>query len=117
MRPPEDDRGAPRQEDAATSVTTNNDRINRYGRRPLVYAPLKCEHLRRATCWKCVGIRRRAQWELEQVAPVHAGPGQGPWTFGLDERQLRAEARRLHSLGWSVDEITVVLAIAPRAAS
>ena len=41
-----------------------------------------------------------------------------PSTFGLDERELRAEARRLYASGWSLADITAVLAVEPvRAAS
>jgi hypothetical protein len=56
--------------------------------------------------------RRRASLELEQLAP-RPKPTPRPCTFGLNERELRAEARRLHATGWSIDDITAVLAVEP----
>jgi hypothetical protein len=34
-------------------------------------------------------------------------------TFGLTEPELRSEARRLYAAGWTVAEITAVLAVEP----
>jgi len=39
----------------------------------------------------------------------------GPSTFGLTEDELALEARRLWLASWSVEEITTVLDIAPKA--
>lgn len=56
--------------------------------------------------------QRRASWELDQLVPRPRAV-YTPCTFGLEEHELRAEARRLYAAGWGVADIVSVLAVEP----
>src|SRR5436309_219942 len=58
--------------------------------------------------------RRRRICRLldEKLADLYPPPAVDPASdFGLNPDELRAEARRLHAAGWSVQEITQRLAV------
>jgi hypothetical protein len=123
VRPPDEERrpaqAAVPQVVATTdsTVTATTASTEPYGRRG-ASGPLSCDHLiaRDRFCVRCVNRRRRVQRELETIAPVHYRRA-APCTYGLDDRQLRTEANRLHGQSWQLDEITQVLAIEPASSS
>jgi hypothetical protein len=64
-----------------------------------------------------VNRKRREFAELKSLLQPANAWADGPWTFGLTDDQLAAEANRPHALGWPVEEITSVLDVSPRVAS
>jgi len=52
------------------------------------------------------GPRDLAVYDPALIWPV---PPAGPCTYGLDEVELAAEARRLHAAGWAAWELAAVL--------
>ncbi|OJY53530.1 hypothetical protein [Pseudonocardia sp. 73-21] len=69
---------------------------------------------RAVAAWRCPalqpgdGLHTRDPWITH---PIHSGP----CTFGLTRLELTTEARRLHALGWTVEEIRAVLDLPTRA--
>lgn len=73
-----------------------------------------------ATVAQALRTRRAASHRCQPLAcgrrdPLDPLGTRGPSTFGLTADDLRAEANRLHELGWPAREVQLRLAIAPRA--
>ena len=75
-------------------------------RRRLIAAG-RCEPLPWRTSFGDSGLRARDPWLPCQR---HGSPS----TFSLAPHEIRAEANRLAALGWDLDEVIAVLAVAPR---
>lgn len=117
MIEPPDERSRPAANGPANESPNNT--VAKYAR-PASGAPYHCPHGRTRFCTQCLGRRRMLAKLLDDAIARLDGPPSDPMPpsdFGLTPEQMRAEASRLFQAGWSVDEITAVLAVpAPAAA-
>jgi hypothetical protein len=106
---PGSDRGRPGEEAPPKPITTNTDRIASQAdsrRSPRRRGPsLLTFQGRLARC-------RRISRELDNLLEVDIASVK-PSTFSLTLAEIKAEANRLYAAGWTVAEITAVLAIEP----
>jgi hypothetical protein len=94
------DRSRPKAAPEVTAATAPSMHDNR---------PRYCPFVERVT------RRRRVSRMLDELlAELYPRETEPPSTFGLDEVDLRKEARRLYALGWTVAEVEQRLAVKSR---
>lgn len=91
-----------------TSVTHDSD-TRRYHRPVRPPARHACRHARTSFCLACVAERRRAQRELERIAPVHCQPPAEPPDYNLTDAAWHDEVRKLRTIGCSAADVEAII--------